>query len=165
MGPPGGTDAIGWERRTRTSTTGSRAPRPTIRRSPNASAIVSVDLRGVKATARPDGRNGSVSRVDRLQDGDLQGRARLETGDATGWNWYRLAGAGVASVPGGAAAHQKRPEAAERDAPAFLEGVEHVVDEGVERALRRDLRSTRGLRHRGDQLGLRHRFSYLLDRL
>src|SRR5262249_28471453 len=40
MGPPGETNACGWERRTRTSTTGSRAPRPTIRRSPNVVAIL-----------------------------------------------------------------------------------------------------------------------------
>src|SRR5262249_25711857 len=127
MGPPGGTGNYGWERRTRTSTTGSRAPRPTIRRSPSDSAIVR-------------GGSGSV-KARRLQDGVLERSAGLEARHAARRDLDDLAGARVAAVALGAAAHHERPEAPEGHALALLERLEHVVDEGVERALRGHLRS------------------------
>src|SRR6266436_6859788 len=51
MGPRRRDEAIGWERRSRTSTTGSRAPRPTIRRSPNLRAVYDGPFGAVKKRA------------------------------------------------------------------------------------------------------------------
>src|SRR6266581_8082066 len=51
MGPRRRDEAVGWERRSRTSTTGSRAPRPTIRRSPNPRAVYDGPFGAVKKTA------------------------------------------------------------------------------------------------------------------
>ena len=97
MGPPGEPNACGWERRTRTSTTGSRAPRPTIRRSPNVVAILRSAAHHCQGAGGACGRDAtpcratesairrllhdiarsSASRREPMQD--VEGPSRVET--------------------------------------------------------------------------------------
>src|SRR5438093_8639249 len=150
MGPPGGTKTTGWERRTRTSTTGSRAPRPTIRRSPSVPAILRRGAWHCQGAG--------------LQDGPLERPAGLEARHAAGRNLDGLARPGIPAVALGAPRDQEGAEAADGHLPALPEGVEDLVQERVEGALRGDLGSARGLGHGRHEVRLRHGSSYLRER-
>src|SRR6266540_1610374 len=152
-GAAGWDKSNGWERRTRTSTTGSRAPRPTIRRSPSVPAIL-----------RRGARDCQGAHLEDLENGPLERPAGLEARHAAGRNLDGLARPGIPAVALGAPRDQEGAEAADGHLPALPEGVEDLVQERVESALRGDLGSARGLRHGRHEVRLRHGSSYLRER-
>src|SRR5215813_14203880 len=99
----------------------------------------------------------------RLQDGGLERAAGLEARHARGGNPDDVARARVASVAGDPLAHHEGAEAADGDPSPLLERVEYAHEEGVEGPLRRHLAAARGLGHGGDEIGLGHDASDLLD--
>src|SRR4029453_16274041 len=105
----------GWGRRARTPITRARTWRPTIRRSPNASAIVRGALSGCQGARRE-------SRGAALEDGGLERAAGLEAGHLGGGNADGLAGTGVAAIALRASAHPEGAEAAGGDPPTPPEG-------------------------------------------
>src|SRR5213593_518041 len=129
---------VGWGRRIRTPATWSRATRPTTRRSPtNASNL----------TTPP---NNSA-------DGGLERAARAEARDLGRRNLDLFAGAGVASVAGGAARDHESAESRDRDAATAAERLDDAADERVHGTLSGRLRASRVLRHDCHELGLGHR--------
>src|SRR4030095_6813893 len=104
---------------------------------------------------RNAGRHAPARRAA-LENGRLQRAARLEARHLLGRNANRLARARVAAVALGAAAHHERPEAADGDAAAAAQRIEHAAHARLEHLLRPDLRAAGCLRHRGDEIGLGH---------
>src|SRR5262249_49146596 len=142
----------GWGRRARTPITRARTWRPTIRRSP--SSVGHCTGRGAEVSRRGPLTARVLTACVRLLHVVLQRAAGLEARDATGGNLDDLPGAGIAAVAFGPAAHQEGPEAADGYLPAPLQRFEHAVEQGVERALRGDLRAAGGLGHGRDQVRL-----------
>src|SRR5215470_16035712 len=144
----------GWGRRARTPITRARTWRPTIRRSP--SSVGHCTGRGFKVSRRGPLTTRVRAACARLLHVVLQRAAGLEARDATGGDLDDLAGARVATVALGPAAHEEGPEAADGHLPAPLQRVEHAVEQGVEGALGGDLRAAGGLGHGRDQVRLDH---------
>src|SRR5690349_6607672 len=139
----------GWGRRARTPITRARTWRPTIRRSPSGDGHCTG--RDFKVSRQGPVTARVLPACVRLLHVVLQRAAGLEARDPTGGNLDDLAGAGIAAVALGPAAHQEGPEAADGHLPAPLQRLEHAVEQGVERALRRDLRAAGGLGHGRDK--------------
>src|SRR5262245_9125007 len=100
--------------------------------------------------------NGARGAPDGLENGGLQRAARLETRNFFRRNANRISRPRIPAVALGAPADHEGPEAADGDAAAAAQRLEHAAHERLERLLRGDLRSAGGLRHRGDELGLGH---------
>src|SRR5262245_43339033 len=104
--------------------------------------------------------NGARGEPDGVENGGLQRAARLETRNFFRRNANRVSRPRIPAVALGAAADHEGPEAANGDAAAAAQRIEHAAHEGLERLLRGDLRSAGGLRHRGDEIGLGHALIY-----
>src|SRR6185503_10910198 len=124
---------------------------------PAAGVIVRAAAAGCQGKAPAELARGLQQRV-------LQRAARLEPRHAARRDLDGLAGAGIAAVALGPAAHQEGSEAADGHLAASLERIEDPVEESVERLLSGDLGAAGGLRHRADQVRLDHEPLLLRER-